>query len=245
MLMEAKSKAQRAGRAAKKRSIEATVLAALTAFGLIVALESRGSAAPFREFNGVSLARLRDVTPPSAPEVAVTEVGPTHVSLAWWAIDDGPHLWYTVYQNGVPIYPLIGADSATAYLLLPGATYTFTVRARDFGGNFSALSEPVTVTTPGIVVADTVAPTVPTNLISDVFDNEISLRWSASSDDHDVQNLINYEISLNGELVDVAVGGRTSSIVYGVNGLNLVSIVAVDSSGNASTAVSALIAVEF
>jgi chitodextrinase len=216
------------------------VVAAFAALGM---LESQGNAAPGKRRGAGTV--LRDSTPPTQPEVAVTGVGPTHVSLAWSSIDDGPYLWYTVYQDGVPIYPLIGADSATAYLLVPGATYTFTVRALDFGGNFSPLSAPVTVTTPGLGSPDTVPPTAPSNLISDVFDNEISLRWSASSDNHDAPTLISYEISLNGELVDVAVAGRTQTIVYGVNGSNLVSIVAVDSSGNRSAAISAVIPVAF
>jgi hypothetical protein len=177
--------------------------------------------------------------------VAVTDVGPTHVSLAWSATDDSPHLWYTVYQNGIPIYPLTGRESATAYLLLPGGTYTFVVRARDFGGNFSPLSAPLTLTTPRLNSGDGVPPTAPAELFPDVFDNEISLRWSESSDNHDPPSLIAYEISLNGEVVDVAVGGRTTAIVYGVNGPNVVSIVAVDSSGNASEPLSAIIQVEF
>ena len=240
MLMQVRSTSRCKTRSTSKWRRAAWVLAAFAALGM---LESHGDAAPGKQRGGGT--SLRDSTPPTQPEVAVTEVGPTHVSLEWSSIDDGPYLWYTVYQNGVPIYPLIGADSATAYLLVPGATYTFTVRALDFGGNFSPLSAPVTVTTLGLGSPDTVPPTALSNLISDVFDNEVYLRWSASSDNQDAPTMISYEISLNGELVDVAVAGRTQTTVYGVNGLNLVSILAVDSSGNRSAPIIAVIPVAF
>ena len=43
----------------------------------------------------------------------------------------------------------------------------------------------------------------------------------------------------------VVAAGASTAVVYGVNGLNLVSIVAVDSSGNTSAAISVTVAVEF
>lgn len=245
MLMRVMSKGQRLGRGCGQRALRVFLIALVT---LICGLQGRAAAAPLLTSKPASLCGIlppRDCTAPSRPEVTVTDVGPTHVSLAWSATDNSPHLWYTVFQNGFAIYPLTGSESATAYLLLPGGTYTFTVRARDFGGNFSPLSAPVTVTTPGLGFVDNVPPSVPAEIFPDVFDNEISLRWLESSDNHDPPELIAYEIWLNGELVDVAVGGRTTSVVYGVNGLNLVSIVAVDSSGNTSTAISVNVAVEF
>jgi hypothetical protein len=240
------SKGQRLERGLERRTGQRAVrVSALALVTLLCGLESRAAAESSKAPRPSGITLPRDRTAPTAPEVAVTDVGPTHVSLAWSATDDSPHLWYTVYQNGIPIYPLTGRESVTAYLLLPGGTYTFVVRARDFGGNFSPLSAPVTLTTPRLNSGDREPPTSPAELFPDVFDNEISLRWLESSDNHDSPSMIAYEISLNGELVDVAVGGRTTSTVYGVNGPNLVSIVAIDSSGNASEALSAIIAVEF
>jgi hypothetical protein len=245
MLMRVMSKGRRLGRGNGQRALRVFPVALLT---LLCGLQGSGAAAPVAGPKAASLCGILlpgDCTPPSAPAVTVTDVGPTHVSLAWSASDNTPHLWYTVYQNAVPIYPLIGSETATAYLLMPGGTYTFTVRALDFGGNFSPLSAPVTVTTPGFSSVDNVPPSTPGQIFPDVFDNEISLRWLASSDNHDPPELIAYEVWLNGELVDVAVGGATTAVVYGVNGLNLVSIVAVDSSGNTSAAISVTVAVEF
>ena len=35
-----------------------------------------------------------------APVVSVTDVGPTHVSLAWSSVEDGPNVWFNVWMNG-------------------------------------------------------------------------------------------------------------------------------------------------
>lgn len=239
MLIWAKSKGIRTGRAPSGRWRGAPAIVCIM---LSVAWPSIALAKPT---NVADIPLLGDTTAPSTPLVVVTDLGPTHVSLAWSATDDGPFLWYSVYMDSVAIFPLIGSASATAFLLTPGTTYTFTVQARDIGGNESGLSAPVTVTTPDLGFVDTQPPTIPTGLVTDVFDNEISLRWLAATDDHDEESMISYEIFLDGELVDVAVGGRLTSVVYGVNGLNLISVVAVDTSGNASAPISLLVDVAF
>jgi hypothetical protein len=55
-------------------------------------------------------------------------------------------------------------SSATVTPLAASSTHTFTVRARDFGGNWSPVSEPLTVTTIASNPNDHTAPTIPTNL---------------------------------------------------------------------------------
>lgn len=186
-----------------------------------------------------------DCLPPSTPVVSVTEVGATHVSFAWSSSDDGPYVWYTLYQDGVPISGLEAAETGTAYLLEPATSYVFTVRARDFGGNFSPLSEPLLVTTAPADGSDATPPSVPADIVSDVFDNEISLRWTAAVDDRDAQSLLRYEVFVNGVLSDVAAGGRTQAVVYGVNGDNAIEIVAIDTAGNRSAPLQTTIHVVF
>lgn len=222
--------------------------AVMAGIGLfMLAAPDVGSAAPPHRQAAAAGNRWQppDVTPPSQPEVAVTEVGATHVSLAWSSIEDGAWVWYTLFQDGVPILFQTANEAGTAFLLSPNTTYTFTVQARDLPGNLSLLSEPVVVTTAVSDPNDTIPPSVPTGLVWDVFDNEISLRWSPSTDNRDPSDLIRYDIFLNGTLVDVAVGGSTQDVVFGVNGLNSIAITATDTAGNTSAAVSALVDVGF
>jgi chitin-binding protein len=172
----------------------------------------------------------------------VTQVGPTHASLAWSATDDGPFVWYWVYKDGVPILQGIRNGTGIAHLLQPTSSYTFTVRARDFAGNWAPVSAPVRVTTTAANPNDVTPPTPPGNLREDHYDTEIELSWDQSTDDLDPQWIIRYDVLVNGVLNAIVVGqGRT--IVSGVAGLNTIEVVAVDTAGNrsiASTITSAL-----
>lgn len=175
-----------------------------------------------------------DTSPPATPVVSVTDVGPTHVSLAWSSSDDGPNVWFWVFKDGSPISQGNAGTSGAIYLLEPETTYTFTVQARDFGMNWSPPSEPLIVTTGPSNAGDVTPPTAPANLAEDHWgDGKIALRWDPSADDLDPQSILRYDVYVNGVLSDIAVG-RTRSIVYGVDGLNTIAVVAVDTAGNAS-----------
>lgn len=87
--------------------------------------------------NAVTFTLPRDTTPPTKPTVTVTDVGPTHVSLSWSSTEDGPNVWFTVFMNGNAIRQGVKDTSGTFGPLSPETTYTFTVRANDFGGNVS------------------------------------------------------------------------------------------------------------
>ena len=120
--------------------------------------------------------------------------------------------------------------------LEPVTTHTFTVRARDFAGNWSVVSEALPVTTKARNPNDHTPPRTPANLSGGgVGDGstEIDLTWNQSTDDLDPQWVIKYNVYVNDVLTDVVVGsGR--SIVYGNFGSNKISIEAVDSAGNKS-----------
>src|SRR5688572_12478560 len=109
--------------------------------------------------NSVTFTLPRDTTPPAKPTVTVTDVGPTHVSLAWSSVDDGPNLWFNVYLDGSPVRQGVRDTSGIFGPLESETSYTFTVQARDFSGNLSPLSDPVTVTTEARDTTDTVPPT--------------------------------------------------------------------------------------
>ncbi|WP_236061982.1 discoidin domain-containing protein [Actinacidiphila acididurans] len=92
---------------------------------------------------------VTDRTAPTAPgkASAVTDF-PTVADLSWpAATDDTGVTGYAVYQDG----KLASASTGTSVRipdLTAGATYTFTVTARDAAGNESPASPPLTVTMP-------------------------------------------------------------------------------------------------
>ena len=127
-----------------------------------------------------------------------------------------------------------GATSATVVGLAPTSTYTFTVRARDAGWNFSQSSNAVTATTEAST--DMTPPTTPVLSIGRSHSCEIDVRWTQSTDDQDPQSAIRYELFDNGSLdpnFSFVIGtGRWTS--YGFEGTNTWVLYAIDGAGNRS-----------
>ena len=94
----------------------------------------------------------RDTAPPTVPAglaATVAKKGKSYrVDLRWSAsTDDVGVAGYDVLRNGSPA----GTTAATSFTsadVAKGATYAFTVRARDAAGNVSAAASPVSVTIP-------------------------------------------------------------------------------------------------
>jgi chitodextrinase len=195
--------------------------------------------------NDVSFALPADTIPPGQPALSANDIGPTHATLAWSSSDDGPHVWYWLYMNGSLLRSGTRDGSEMIAPLAPETTYTFTVRARDFGGNWSEFSEPLTVTTKAPNPDDHTAPTTPANLWGNgVGDGstELHLAWEQSTDDFDPQWIIRYNVYVNGELADIVVGGGRS-VIYGVFGTNTITVEAVDSAGNTSAPATVVIVI--
>ena len=188
--------------------------------------------------NTVSATLPRDTTPPEAPEITLTNVGPTHAVLAWSAIDDGPFLHYALYKDGVLVDQPSSATSRTLYLLEPETTYIFTARALDRGGNWSPMSEPLVVTTEAVDQDDKAPPTPPTNLWATNYGDgstEFEVRYTASTDNITPQEYIRYDLYVNGQWLGVTVG-RTKMNDHGVVGDNVIEVTATDTAGNVSEA---------
>jgi len=201
----------------------------------IIARDAAGNYS--KQSNTVTFTLPRDTTPPTKPTVSVTDVGPTHVSLAWASVEDGPNVWFTVSINGSPVLQGSRDTSGTFGLLEPETTYTFTVQARDFGGNNSPVSDPVVVTTEASDADDTTPPTTPGNLRDNGMsfeDGETWLFWDQSTDNIDPQSVIRYDVYANG-VFDHSLFGQGRTILYGNPGvLNTYQVIAVDSAGNGS-----------
>jgi hypothetical protein len=127
--------------------------------------------------------------------------------------------------------------SATFGPLTPQTSYTFTVQARDFAGNLSTLSGPITVTTEASNTNDTIPPTTPGNLTDNSMsfeDGETWLFWQPSTDNMDPSSVIRYDVYVNG-IFDHSQQGATNTVVYGNPGVwNTYQVIAVDSAGNQS-----------
>jgi chitodextrinase len=129
------------------------------------------------------------VTTPPSPDTA-SPTAPTNlqlvgnaynkVDLSWTASSDNVGVTrYDVLRGGVAI----GNTTSTTYSdtsVLPNNTYTYSVVARDAANNASPASSFISVTTPN--APDTMAPTAPTNLTATASSTQISLTWTASTD---------------------------------------------------------------
>ena len=182
---------------------------------------------------------VRDVTTPSVPgNPRVESVTASQVSLSWDASTDDSGI-IDLYQVNVSPFAgnvlVTGPTSATVVGLAPTTTYTFTVRARDAGWNFSAFSDAVTATTEAST--DTTPPTAPTDLrVGHSHSCEITARWTQSTDDQDPQAAIRYRL-VDIDRPDANFGiviGTDRNNTYGFEGTNTWVLHAIDSAGNVS-----------
>ncbi|MBC2010795.1 lytic polysaccharide monooxygenase [Listeria welshimeri] len=181
-----------------------------------------------------------DVTPvvdkesPTAPTNLTGTTTANKVSLKWNAATDNVGInGYEILRDG----KVVGESQTTTYednTVNANTTYTYTVRAKDFAGNKSALGNEISVTTKEAPAADKEAPTAPTSLMSHAqTDRAIDLCWQASSDNVAVKN---YEIYRN----NTKIATTTSTMFQDINLINNTSykykIYAVDIAGNRSLA---------
>jgi chitinase len=150
---------------------------------------------------------------------------------------------YQVYVDGMPNVDANTSRSAVVQDLSPATTYEITVRARDFyGGNVSAPSNAITVTTDALDPNDSEPPSSPGNLnAQDMGCGEVWLSWVESLDNQTPQAAIQYEVYVNGAL-DHSLTGADRTILYGtINGENTFTVIAIDGAGNRSTPATATI----
>ena len=172
----------------------------------------------------LTVVTVRDVTAPSVPgNLRVDNVTASQVSLSWDASTDDSgiiDLYQVIVPPGAGNVVSTGPTSATVVGLAPTTTFTFAVRARDAGWNFSQPSSAVSATTD--TSTDTTPPTAPVLSIGNSHTCEINPRWTQSTDDQDPQSAIRYQLFVNGALdpnTSFVIGvGRWNT--YGVEGTN-------------------------
>ena len=196
--------------------------------------------------NTITVTTPQDTTPPSTPALSGSVRGPSQVSLTWTrsADDLSESVGYGIFANGVQVTEHLnwyGETQVVLRHLTPSTTYTFTVQARDSGGN-TATSNGITLTTEPS--SDVTPPSAPTDVrvIGGNGCPEFWLGWTPSTDDTDPQYLIEYEIYVNGVLSALAVSaGVDQDFVYATDsGANTFTVRAVDQTGNTSEASNAV-----
>jgi hypothetical protein len=198
--------------------------------------------------NMVTATLPADTTTPSTPVMTLTEAGPTHLSIAWTIQDDDPTLNFVLTMNGLVLSSQGSTPSYLVAPLTPATAYTFTVKAKDSGGHWSAESAPLTASTTASDPDDHTPPTAPPGFWGDVIDGacEVMLSWGDSTDDVTPSEFIVYRISDNGRPIDSTSLGYTQVFEYGiVDGLNTFEVVAVDEAGNVSAPVSVTLDLHF
>jgi hypothetical protein len=85
--------------------------------------------------------------------------------------------------------------------------------------------------------SDVTPPTQPSNVQAFSYgDLEMQVWWTASTDAVTPENVIVYEIYVNGVHENTAIGKNMTPSAYGVFGDNEITVIAIDEAGNRSIA---------
>lgn len=152
----------------------------------------------------------RDRTPPTKPtNLRVTSTTAYNVSLAWNpSTDNSGTFSYRVWVSYGQTYTVPQTQTTFSLFAAPNSTYSFHVYAVDGSGNKSQNSNTVSATTP----RDTTAPTAPVVSVVGVNPTEVSLEWTASTDDGPY---LFYQVFVNGT-PNIDAGQNRFAVVHGL-----------------------------
>jgi chitodextrinase len=180
-----------------------------------------------------------DVTAPTTPtNLASGNVTTTSIAFSWSASSDNVAVaGYRVFRNGQQI-ATVTSPSYTNTGLAAGTTYSYKVAAFDAGGNTSAQSASLSVTTTALPVADTTPPSIPSGLAaSNVTQTQARISWAPSSDNVAVTG---YRVFRNGVQVATASAANFTDTALTANTAYVYTVAAFDAAGNVSQQSTAL-----
>ena len=159
-----------------------------------------------------------DTTPPTAPQnLSVSSATQTAIAIGWGAASDNVGVTnYRIYRNGTMIGQGPGSaggasDAWSDSGRTCGTSYQYAVEAQDAAGNTGPKSTVTAATTP-CAVADTSAPTAPTNVTASTrTGTSITLTWGTATDNVGVTG---YGLYKGGTRVSTTAG--TTGIVSGL-----------------------------
>lgn len=174
-----------------------------------------------------------DTSAPTVPiGLTATATSASQIELSWGASTDNVGVTgYKVYRAGNEIT----SNASTSYQntgLVTNTQYCYSVAAYDAIGNLSAESSEVCATTQSGVVADTTAPSVPTNLTATaVSSSQINLSWTASTDNVAVTG---YTLYRGGAQLTTSTGATYQNTGLTANTQYCYTVAAQDAAGNSS-----------
>jgi chitodextrinase len=170
-----------------------------------------------------------DFTAPTEPtNLAAAGTTSTSTQLSWTAATDNVAVTgYDVFQ-GAALKATVATTTYTVTGLTPATLYSFSVKAKDAGGNVSAASNVVDVTT----LADTTAPTAPVLSASGTTNTTTNLAWTSATDNVAVTG---YDVYQNSVFKATVTG-----LTYAVTGLSAgttyaFTVLAKDAAGNTTS----------
>ena len=188
-------------------------------------------------------APYEDGVAPSAPTNVTGTGGVGTAALNWTPSTDNVGVTsYDVYRSTTPGFTpgpsnKVGSTTTATYTdtgVLAG-NYVYKVRANDLAGNSSTPSADAPVT----VLADTVAPTAPTNLAAtSVQGHQVNLAWTASTDNVAVSR---YNVVRNGQAIGTAPSNSYVDATAAPNTTYTYTVTAQDAAGNVSGPSNALV----
>jgi len=148
--------------------------------------------------------------PTKPTNLHVTSLTSYKLSLAWNpSTDNSGSFSYKVIVGNGATYTLPQTQTTFTYFVAPNGTYSVYVYAVDGSGNKSQKSNTVSATPP----PDTTAPTPPVVSLAGVNPSEISLSWTASTDDGPY---LFYQVFVDGS-PSVDAKQQQFAVVHGLN----------------------------
>jgi len=145
----------------------------------VQAIDTAGNLSAFSNF-----ASATTQTPPTAPNNVTSAVtGVSQIDLSWVPSTSTVGLKNYIVQRcqgvGCVNFAQIATPIATTYsdTSLGAGSYSYRVRAADASGNLSSYSNVA-----GAMIPDTTPPTAPTNVAATASGFQLSVRWTASTD---------------------------------------------------------------